>query len=227
MASMHQRAISSLAESARRAPSARLMRDVEKLRASLPERLPHTKSPTLVIISGLPGSGKSYFSRRLAARLPLVILESDALRKVLVAQPTYSGPESGRLFRAAHVLMHQLLAAGVPVLFDATNLIERHRKQLYRIAEELGAHVALVSLETKEDIAYHRLQRRQRGLDPNNKSDTSWEVYKRMQSAMDPIRREHLALDTSKDISSAIDQVVRWLTSSTGNLDSATATGMQ
>ena len=51
---------------------------------------PPRTSPALVVLSGLPGSGKSHFCRRLISRYPMAHLESDALRKALCGQPTYS-----------------------------------------------------------------------------------------------------------------------------------------
>lgn len=39
--------------------------------------------PAVIVVSGLPGTGKTYFCHRLAERLPCVILESDALRQQL------------------------------------------------------------------------------------------------------------------------------------------------
>ncbi|MCZ6891349.1 MAG: AAA family ATPase, partial [Chloroflexi bacterium] len=53
------------------------------------ERLPEPVArPVLMIISGLPGTGKSHFSRRLTERVALAMLETDALRKALFSVPT-------------------------------------------------------------------------------------------------------------------------------------------
>ena len=51
--------------------------------------------PSLVVVSGLPGTGKSFFCRKLAERLPFVVLASDALRKVL-----FPCPVIGKIVRA-------------------------------------------------------------------------------------------------------------------------------
>ena len=78
--------------------------------------------PPFVVVSGLPGTGKSYFCAKLAERLPFVILESDALRKALFSPPSYSPEERARLFRALHLLIERLLKGGIPLILDATNL---------------------------------------------------------------------------------------------------------
>lgn len=186
-----------------------LVADVKKLIDTL-GRLPEpTASPALIVVSGLPGSGKSYFSRRLAERLPLPIIESDAMRQTLSPKPTYSASESERLFRACHELISDLLRKGVSVIFDATNLIENHREQLYRIAERADAKLVLVRVEAPPEVVQQRMERRRNGDDPNDKSDADWQVYRKMTATAEKIRRNHFAVDTSKDIAPAIEKIVR------------------
>ena len=59
----------------------RLAADVARLAESLVNIPGPVAGPTLVVVSGLPGTGKSYFSARLAEKLDFLVLESDALRK--------------------------------------------------------------------------------------------------------------------------------------------------
>lgn len=69
-----------------------LITDVQQLIESLGQFPEPVMKPSLVVVTGLPGTGKSYFCRQLAQKLETVILESDALRKSLfpgqaIAQP--------------------------------------------------------------------------------------------------------------------------------------------
>ena len=77
-----------------------LVSDAQRLAENLGQLPELVAKPSLIVVSGLPGTGKSYFSNKLAERLPLIILESDALRKALFPSPSYSPQESSRLFRA-------------------------------------------------------------------------------------------------------------------------------
>ena len=56
--------------------------------------------PFLVVLSGLPGTGKSHFARQLAQRLPLVVVGSDRTRKALIPAPEYTKEEHLRVFSA-------------------------------------------------------------------------------------------------------------------------------
>ena len=186
-----------------------LAADVKKLTDGLGQLPEPTTTPALIVVSGLPGSGKSHFSRRLAERMPLPIIESDAMRQILSAKPDYSPGESERLFRACHALMDTLLRKGISVIFDATNLIESHREQLYRIADRTGAKLILVQVDAPPEVIQQRMERRRARLDPDDKSEADWQVYKKMSVTAERIRRNHFAVDTSKDITPAIEKIVR------------------
>jgi adenylylsulfate kinase len=56
-----------------------------------------------VWITGIPAAGKSAVTRELANRLrerglPIIVLESDELRKILTPEPVYTGDERDRFY---------------------------------------------------------------------------------------------------------------------------------
>ena len=186
-----------------------LVSDVERLTESLGQLPDPAAEPAFIVVSGLPGTGKSYFCSKLAERLPFVILESDALRKALFPLPTYSSQESSRLFRACHLLIEGLLKKGVPLILDATNLSERFRERLYSIADRLDVKLILVRVEAPPEVVRERLKARQSGVSSGSKSDAGWEVYQKMKPTVQRIRRNHYAVDTSRDITPVLDKIVR------------------
>jgi len=181
---------------------------VQRLTESLGEFPEPVVEPTFIAVSGLPGTGKSYFCHKLVERLPLVVLESDALRKELFPQPCYSPEESARLFRALHLLIERLLKRGISLILDATNLSERFRERLYNIADRLGVRLILVRVEAPPEVVYKRLKVRQKTASPENKSDADWGVYQRMRATAEQMHRNHYAVDTSRDITPVLDKVV-------------------
>ncbi len=184
--------------------------DTEQLLESL-EQLPEpVVKPAFVVVSGLPGTGKSYFCRRLAERTPIIILESDVMRKTLFPSPTYSMTESARLFQAIHHLIEHLLKKGIPVVLDATNLSERNRERLYHIAYQLDARLVMVRVEAPFEVVQERLRNRANGTgSEEDQSEADWAVFQRMKTSVQQIRRHHFAVDTSRDIAPVLDKVVR------------------
>ena len=88
---------------------AQLTSDVQLPTADLGQ-LPEPKvNPIVIAVSGLPGTGKSYFCQKLAERLPFTILESDVLRKIIFSTTGCGFAESSRLFGAIYQLIDKLL----------------------------------------------------------------------------------------------------------------------
>ena len=183
--------------------------DVGLLKEALPPLPEPVANPALIVVSGLPGTGKSHFCRRLAERLDLVILESDCLRRRLFCVPSYAREESARLFRACHGLVEELLRRGVSVAMDATNLEEHNRERLYHIADQAGARLVIVRMEAPPGVVRQRLEQRSRTEGRQDRSDADWGVYAKMKSTVQRIGRNHFAVDTSRDIDPVIDKIVR------------------
>jgi len=188
---------------------AQLATDVERLAESLRQLPEPVVEPAFIAVSGLPGTGKSYFCNKLAERLPLVILESDALRNVLFTSPSHSSKESSYLFRIIHLLIEKLLKKGISLVLDATNLSERYREYLYSIADRLEVKLVLVRVEAPPQVVRERLKTRQEGVSLVDESDADWTVYKRMKPSVQKIHRNHYAVDTSRDITPVLDKIVR------------------
>ena len=153
-------------------PDTQLLPDVDRLTESLGELPELVAEPTFIAVSGLPGTGKSCVCARLAQRLPSLILESDALRRVLFPSPGYSQQESAHLFRTVHLLIERMLKRGVSVILDATNLSERYREYLYSIADRLNVRLILVRVEAPPELVWERLKTRQENQ--GTKSDADW-----------------------------------------------------
>jgi predicted kinase len=180
--------------------------DTDKLYASLKDLPEPVANPVLVGVSGLPGTGKTYFSKKLSDRLPFITLESDVLRRVLNPSPNHSKSESSRLFNAIHILCEKLLKRGFSVIVDATNLTEKHRQYFYDISDRLGLKLVLVQVEAPSSVVKERLYKRTD--DAGSNSDADWKVYLRMRHTVDKIKRKHYSVDTSVDYTRILKKIV-------------------
>ena len=193
-------------------PVSRRDQDAETLYrglGNLPTPLGHS---ALILLVGLPGSGKSHFCRELAEVVPsLVVLESDVLRAMLFADPTHGGAENARLFPALHRLLERLLRKEHQIVVDATNLRRRNRRMLYDIAERVGALLLIIETTAPEDVIRERLAQRvanlESGRQTDDRSTADISVYIRMQQSAQPIRRDHITVDTSQDITPALRRI--------------------
>ena len=173
---------------------------------ALPESVEH---PPFIVFSGLPGSGKSHLARELARRYSVAVVESDALRKALVRRPSYSQRENARLFAACHALLERLLLRGIPVLFDATNLKEIHRRSLYQIAERTGARLLVVEVRAGEELVRRRMDRRLESENPLDRSDATLKVYAAMRGEAEPIDAPHITVESKPgNAGEAVDRIL-------------------
>ena len=83
-------------------------------------------------VTGLPASGKSTIVAALRPQLEALgltvdVLESDAVRRLLTPQATYSEAERDLFYRALAFTGQRLVAHGVTVVFDATASRQAYR----------------------------------------------------------------------------------------------------
>jgi predicted kinase len=151
----------------------------------------------LIIMVGSPGSGKSYLGRTLSAALGAVLIQTDAVRKEMFPEPTYKPGEAAAVYAACHQQIAESLARGARVVFDGTNLSERHRKTLYALADRAGATLVVVVAYASEAVIRERLRQRAERRDPDDHSDADWPVYLRLRGSAEPVLRPHVVVNTA------------------------------
>jgi len=112
----------------------------------------------LVILVGLPGSGKSSYLERLG----VTALSSDAVRHLLADDMTDQTIHS-RVFRTLRYLARQRLAIGRPVTYvDATHLTPDERRPYIKIAHWYGCEVEALFFDVPLDVCLARNRGRAR-----------------------------------------------------------------
>ena len=165
--------------------------------------------PFLIILSGLPGTGKSYFARQLNARIPSVVIGSDRTRKALTTNPTYSRKEHSRVFAVCHKIVEDLLLEGYVTIFEATNLTAKSRLPLIKITEKLQVPSLCLVFTASEEIIKGRLTARSYGLDESSYSDADWHIYSKLKPWQEPQDKNHWHIDSTKDISIPLNELVK------------------
>ena len=112
--------------------------------------------PTLYLLMGLPGSGKTTLGKHLQAITKAVRLSSDDYRLLIFPEPSFSQQEHDNLYGLIDHNAEHLLGAGLSVIYDA-NLNRRiHRNEKYELAKKYGAEVKLFWVQTAEELAKKR-----------------------------------------------------------------------
>lgn len=120
--------------------------------------LPELPERAVVLMIGLPGSGKSSY----LAHYGLSTVSTDALRTLLLGDAA-DQRAAAQIFGLLYKILTSRLEAGVPQTFiDATNLDAAARKPLVRIAKEAGIPAVGIWMDADVDECLARNQLRGR-----------------------------------------------------------------
>jgi predicted kinase len=126
--------------------------------------MPNTARPRIVLLVGLPGSGKSSWVKSRLTPGISGVLSSDAVRALLADDPCNQNIHP-RVFRVMRDLLKHRLNLRRPVTFiDATNLTPKERRPYIRLAELFDADIEAVFFDVPAEECMRRNRTRERQL---------------------------------------------------------------
>ena len=112
--------------------------------------------PTLFLLMGLPGAGKTTAAKVIEEQTSAIRLSSDEQRIALWPKPTFSEEEHTKLYAYLNEQTKQLLTAGKSVIYDANLNRKIHRQEKYEIAKKLAIPTVLIVVRTPTELARKR-----------------------------------------------------------------------
>jgi len=145
----------------------------------------------IIVVFGLPGSGKSYLAQHLSRMLHAEYITSDAVRKELSRHPLYSENEKKKVYnemvkRIAESEYHK------EVVVDATLSDMSIRKEFISKVKDI-APVYFIEVTADEELIKQRLGT------PRSDSDADFEVYEKLRDNWIPFEEPHLVLRSTND----------------------------
>jgi hypothetical protein len=187
----------------------------------LASRYTHTLGPPmLIMVCGLPGTGKSTIAQTISKELDLELIQTDALRKeVFGTTADRSGFDEGRyrpenrqrIYEQMHSQADELLKNGQSVILDGTYLAASSRTDAARLAEQNHAEFLSVHCQCPEEIAMQRIEAR--AQEGNADSQTRPEFFDRQRQAEedDTQASSVLCVDTSSGIVEPMREIFKSL----------------
>jgi predicted kinase len=173
----------------------------------------------IVIMAGLPGTGKSTLARVLAQRLPGVVLDKDSIRASLFepSHVEYSLSQDDfcqeiMLKTAAYLLAKD---ADLHVLLDGRTFSRRYqRERVIEFCSQVGTTWATVECVCSEATALGRLAEAV-AANSHVAANRTPELYREIRGAWEAINHPKLVIDTDADLELSVDRALHYLTAQT------------
>ena len=142
----------------------------------------------LIIIVGLPGTGKTTFARELASVIGAEHLNSDIVRQVAGRRGHYDAVSKAANYNEMLTRTEEFLKKSKTVVIDATFYKNIFRKPYQLLGERYEADIKWIEIRADEEIIKERISKKRKY------SDADFEVYKRIKEDYEPLSAAKLIL---------------------------------
>ena len=160
----------------------------------------------LIIVSGLPGSGKSFFARRLSAELGAEFVNSDATRRAMNAMGRYAFEDKLNVYEEMANKAGEKLREGKTVIVDATFYHHEMRDIFVTLGTLLHERMCYIEVQAEEKIIHERLSK------PRSDSEADFAVYQQLKLQYeDPVRPRLVLQSTNENVDTMVAQALDYI----------------
>lgn len=160
----------------------------------------------MVIVCGLPGSGKTYFASRLATSMNAEYINSDGVRKHLGAMGRYTLNDKLFVYKEMLRLATGFLELGRDVVVDGTFYLDSMRDMFIATAKAIRSEICFIHIYADETIVKERLNK------PRPDSEADFAVYQAIREEFETIGFPHLELESMNgNITPMMDQAKSYI----------------
>jgi predicted kinase len=170
----------------------------------------------LVVMSGLPGAGKSAVADAIGRALPAPVLAVDPIDAAMRRAGIGAGQPTGlAAYLVADALARRMLGLGLTVVVDAVNAVAAARAQWPAIAADLGVPSRVIEV-TCSDPELHRRRLAARHRDLPGFPEPTWPDVLAARAEYQPWTVDRLVLDSVDDLDRNTARALAYLTGAPG-----------
>jgi predicted kinase len=160
----------------------------------------------IIMVMGLPGSGKSFFSRRLADTLGASYIGSDELRNKMGLMGNYQMSFKHRVYQEMIRAAEAVIKNNGEVVLDATFFLKETRNKVEELCHRYGTKLIPILVEAEENIIGERLSK------PRRDSEADFQVYRQIKESFEPLSGSYLSLlSTNDNIEELIGKAIHYI----------------
>lgn len=162
----------------------------------------------LIVVSGLPGVGKSALAEALGARLGAPVLSVDPIEAAIWRAGVASSFETGvAAYEVAATLAEEQLRLGLTVIVDAVSSLEVGRAMWRRAADHCGSALRVIEV-TCADPELHRRRLAERSRTIEGFPEPTWDDVLARQREWEPWPEERLVVDSLEELSANLERAL-------------------
>jgi len=165
----------------------------------------------LIVMSGLPGAGKSAIAHALAQELTAPVFSVDPIEAAIWRCGIPPSFQTGvAAYEVAAVLAEQQLGLGLTAITDSVSSLEVAREMWRRAAARTERDLAIIEVICSDEHRHReRLARRQRDIP--GFPEPLWADVEERRAEWEPWMEEHLVVDTAQSLDSNVGDVLAYL----------------
>ena len=120
---------------------------------------PSFRKPLIIIFVGIPASGKTTLTEKLAEKFPLTVLSEEKMTSFLSPRATIFKRNSEEVFKLAVKTIERLVKLGKACIYDANVKRKEQRGLIKQTVEASGGSYLLIYTNCPREGCYSRLQK--------------------------------------------------------------------